>query len=282
MRTRFAPSPTGLLHLGHAYSALVAWQHAQQNDMEFLLRIEDIDQTRSRTEFETAIFDDLIWLGISWPQPVVRQSERLLAYQAALDFLINKGLCYPCRCTRRDITLALGAPQEGVSLGPDGPIYPGTCRDRSMNERDETDAIRLNIRAAIQMLDRDTDRLEFIEHGSGNPVKHTLTPSKLIAEFGDVVLARRHIGTSYHLAVVVDDAAQNISHVTRGNDMFDATKIHCLLQALLGLPVPEYYHHQLIRDQNGKRLAKRDDARAIRKYRLDGSSPADIQKLVGL
>ncbi|MBL4749231.1 MAG: tRNA glutamyl-Q(34) synthetase GluQRS [Amylibacter sp.] len=272
---RFAPSPTGLLHLGHAYSALLAWDASGR----FLLRIEDIDRPRCKPEFEQAIYDDLAWLGLSWPTPVMRQSDRQPAYNAALKKLINLDLCYPCNCTRKDITQAMSAPQEDVTYGPDGPIYPGTCQGRSMDEHTETDAIRLNMRKAIAEISR---TLIYDEIGGKTPETIQISPEKLLSKVGDIVLARKDIGTSYHLSVVVDDADQGITHVTRGRDLISATPVHRLLQELLGLPTPIYRHHRLIRDENGKRLAKRYDAMAIRKYRDNGASPQDIREMVGL
>ena len=276
---RFAPSPTGLLHLGHAYSALLAFDAARANHGAFLLRIEDIDLPRCKLEFEQAIYDDLAWLGLSWPTPVMRQSTRLATYDAALHQLIALDLCYPCKCTRRDISQAMSAPQEGVTTGPDGPVYPQTCQHRLMEKRRKTDAIRLNMGKAIARL---KSEISYIEFGGENQQTIVITTDKLLSEYGDIVLARKDIGTSYHLSVVVDDAAQNITHVTRGRDLVSATPIHRLLQTLLGLPTPFYRHHKLIRDENGKRLAKRDDARAIAKYRADGASPQDIRDIVGL
>lgn len=286
MRQRFAPSPTGLLHIGHAFSAVTAWRGAQDAGGEFLLRIEDIDQPRCKAEFEQAIFDDLHWLGLSWPEPVMRQSERMPVYQKSLDRLVDMGLCFPCRCTRKDISAALSAPQEGQepAFGPDGLIYPGTCEDRPMSEKTDADAVRLSMRRSIQALGgaAAVGKLAYTETGSGAEEQITLSAADLIEGCGDIVLARKDIGTSYHLAVVVDDAEQEITHVTRGRDMAAATRIHRLLQALLGLPTPVYHHHRLIRDENGKRLAKRDDARSIRSYRDAGLSPTEVLALVGL
>ncbi|MEX3315570.1 tRNA glutamyl-Q(34) synthetase GluQRS [Sulfitobacter sp. PS-8MA] len=281
--TRFAPSPTGPLHLGHAYSALLAYDLAQAQGGQFLLRIEDIDQSRARPQWEAQIYRDLGWLGLTWPEPVMRQSERLPAYQEALDALWQRGLLYACTCKRRDILAATAAPQEGAepTFGPDGIIYPGTCRDAG-HARD-AGALRLNMAKALESLD--LSELSFTEDGAG-PAGETgeiaLHPAQLIAQVGDVVLARRDMGTSYHLAVVLDDAAQSVSHVLRGRDLFEATYIHRLLQALLDLPVPRYHHHRLIRDDSGKRLAKRDDARAIALYRENGAPPADIRAMIGL
>ena len=268
--TRFAPSPTGPLHLGHAYAALVAADRGGR----FLLRIEDIDRTRSKPEWEQAIYDDLSWLGLTWDQPVLRQSSRLPHYQMALQTLARQGFTYHCTCKRRDIRAALSAPQEGAPvIGPDGPVYPGTCRGAQHAEG----AIRLNMGAAMARL----GEVSFQETGT-RPGIWRFDTARMAVEIGDIVLARRDIGTSYHLAVVVDDAAQGITEVTRGEDLFEATAIHVILQHLLGLPTPAYHHHRLIRDDQGKRLAKRDDARALSKYRSEGATPADIRHMVGL
>lgn len=184
------------------------------------------------------------------------------------------GLAYPCRCRRADVLAALSAPQEGVAVGPDGVIYPGTCRGRPMSEAGPDDAIRLDMRAAARAL-------RFEDTGPVRPGVHGIAPTQLVDGVGDVVLARRDIGTSYHVAVVVDDAAQGIEEVVRGADLFEATAIHVLLQALLALPTPLYHHHDLVRDEQGRRLAKRDDARAIRSYREAGTSPAEVARLAG-
>lgn len=273
--TRFAPSPTGPLHLGHAFSALTAWDRAQAAGGTFLLRIEDIDRPRCRPEYEAAIYDDLHWLGLTWPQPVMRQSDRLPTYAAALARLTAMGLTYACHCTRGDIRAALSAPQEGVTLGPDGPVYPGTCRHKSLPEAGA--AIRLNMAAGL----RHSGGVRFSETGEAAGDK-TYTPDFMLENIGDIVLARRDIGTSYHLSVVVDDAAQGVTEVVRGADLFEATPIHVLLQRLLDLPTPRYHHHRLIRDAAGKRLAKRDDARALAKYRAEGATAQDIRAMVGL
>ncbi len=278
--TRFAPSPTGPLHLGHAFSALTAWGRAQSRTGRFLLRIEDIDRARSREAFEAAIKADLHWLGVTWPEPVMRQSDRMPAYRGALERLAAMGLCYPCRCSRGDIRAALSAPQEGApAMGPDGIVYPGTCRGRAMTEATETGAIRLNMARAVACMGALPG---FRENGPLCPGDHALDAVKLVAGVGDIVLARRDMGTSYHLSVVVDDAAQEITEVVRGADLFEATQIHILLQSLLQLPHPTYWHHNLIRDDDGKRLAKRDDARALALYRQAGRSPADMRALLGL
>ncbi|GGD31918.1 tRNA glutamyl-Q(34) synthetase GluQRS [Sinisalibacter lacisalsi] len=277
MITRFAPSPTGLLHLGHAFSALTAWDMARAEGGVFLLRIEDIDGPRCRPEFEHAIDDDLHWLGLDWPVPVMRQSERLPAYGDALARLAEMGLTYPCSCTRADIRAALAAPQEGAS-GPDGPPYPGTCRGRAMASHRPGDAIRLDIARAVAV----TGPVRFEESGPGRAGRQAYRPDEMVANIGDVVLARKDIATSYHLSVVVDDAAQGITQVVRGEDLFAATPLHVLLQRLLEMPTPRYHHHRLIRDETGKRLAKRDDARAIRAYREAGATVASLRAMLGL
>lgn len=278
-RTRFAPSPTGPLHLGHAFAALTAASLADPG--AFLLRLEDIDRTRCRPEWETAITDDLRWLGLDWPVPVMRQSDRLPAYAAALDRLAGMGVLYPCRCRRADIAAALSAPQEGAAvIGPDGPVYPGTCRGRPMTGAGPQDAVRLDARRAFALLEG--SGVGFHDRCVTPGAEHRIGAADFIERVGDVVLARRGMGTSYHLSVVVDDAAQGITLVTRGMDLFDSTYIHALLQRLLDLPQPEYCHHRLIRDAQGRRLAKRDDARAITLYRAEGATPADIRRMVGL
>ncbi len=271
--TRFAPSPTGPLHLGHAFSAMLAHDMAQ--DGTFLLRLEDIDRQRSREMWVERICDDLRWLGLDWPDPVMRQSERGAVYAEALDRLWARGLLYPCRCTRRDVEAAMSAPQEG-GAGPDGPVYPGTCRGgdrRGVRPRDT--ALRLDMARTLEGV----PDLRFMEAGTGPVVT---SRNHYLDRIGDVVLSRRDMGTSYHLSVVLDDAAQGITDVVRGADLFDATRIHVLLQRLLDLPSPVYHHHRLIRDAGGKRLAKRDDARALATYREAGAGPEDIRRMVGL
>lgn len=280
--TRFAPSPTGLLHLGHAYSALEAWQAASAAGGVCLLRIEDADAARVRPEYEAAIYEDLAWLGLSWPEPVLRQSERRAAYAEALERLGRLGVIYPCRCTRADIRAALAAPQEGASTDPAASaVYPGICRGRAMNEAGAGDAIRLDMARALALLEGQS--LTWRETAPAHAGVHALDPATMRDRIGDVVLARRDIGTAaYHLAVVVDDAAQGITHVIRGEDLLEATPIHRLLQALLELQVPVWHHHELVRDQTGKRLAKRDDARSIRAYREAGLTPDDVKELCRL
>lgn len=285
--TRFAPSPTGPLHLGHALAAILAHDLARAAGGRFLIRMEDIDRARSRPEWEAAALDDLRWLGLSWDEPVARQSGMLAGHAAALDRLWRMGLLYPCHCTRRDIAEALAAPQEGaVPEGPDGPVYPGTCRNRDAREgpRPQNVTLRLDMAAALARLGG-TEASVFDEEGSGPQGEsgHIATAAaQMIAGVGDVVLARRDMGTSYHLGVVVDDAAQGITLVTRGADLFEATRIHSLLQRLLDLPRPRYHHHRLVRDEAGRRLAKRDDARAIARYRAEGATPEGIRRMLGL
>jgi glutamyl-Q tRNA(Asp) synthetase len=263
--------------LGHAYSALTAFEAAQAAGGRFLLRVEDIDGPRCKPAFADAIYDDLAWLGIEWEQPVLFQSDRRDADQKAVARLTDMGLTYRCSCTRKDITTALSAPQEGdlQNFGPDGVIYPGTCRGRVGTQQD---AIRLDMRKAVAALDW-YKPLEYQEIGEGSGVQK-LDAQTLIKQCGDIVLARKDIGTSYHVAVVVDDAHQGVSHVTRGVDMAPATAIHVVLQRLLGLPTPVYRHHRLIRDQSGKRLAKRYDALAIRTLRDTGWSIEDVRAAV--
>lgn len=296
--TRFAPSPTGPLHLGHAYSALLAHDLARANGGTFLLRIEDIDPARSRRAWESQLIDDLHWLGIGWDAAPMRQSDRMATYQQALDNLWQRDLLYRCTCSRRDIEQALSAPQEGVDpvTGPDGPIYPRTCLGQhcsglacSMVPRPKDSHLRLDIATATMFCDHNilqpgkTDwGLWFTETGPAQAGPVFTRRDDYTDRIGDIVLARKDFGTSYHLSVVVDDAAQSITHVIRGEDLFEATRIHILLQRLLGLPTPIYHHHPLIRDDTGKRLAKRDDARALSKYRVEGATPADIRRMVGL
>lgn len=287
-RDRFAPSPTGQLHLGHAFSALTAWDSLHADDGQFILRIEDIDSQRSREEHVGAIFEDLSWLGISWPLPVMRQSQRWHAYKAALDHLCGLNVCYPCKCTRRDIRNVLSAPQEAAGAGLPAPasqkVYPGTCRERSIRETGPYDAIRLNMAKAIGVLGgaNALRQIIYCDDGDRYPGRYCLDADNLLTSHGDIVLARKDIGTSYHLSVVIDDGAQGMTHVTRGEDLFGATPLHRLLQALLGIEPPVWKHHRLIRDDAGNRLAKRNDATTLRALRRAGHSPADIRRMVGM
>jgi glutamyl-Q tRNA(Asp) synthetase len=274
--TRFAPSPTGPLHLGHAYSALLAFDMARTAGGRFLLRIEDTDTTRARPHWEAQIYDDLHWLGLTWETPVLRQSEHLHRYHHSLNQLEAQGLLYPCSCKRSDIRAALSAPHEGSLTGP----YPGTCRGRPMSDRRPGDALRLDMARALDRLPRLPG---FDETGPGLGGHHTLDPTLIRQSTGDAVLGRKEIETvSYVLAAAIDDAAQNITHVIRGADLFATTFLQILLQSLLDLPTPTYHHHKLIRDETGKRLAKRDDARAIATYRAKGTTAPEIRALVGL
>jgi glutamyl-Q tRNA(Asp) synthetase len=268
--TRFAPSPTGELHLGHAYSARIAWQRAREASGRFLLRIEDIDIRRSRREFEAAILDDLRWLGLDWDGDVRRQSEHFADYGRALDVLDARSLIYPCFCTRADIAAATDAPH-----GPDGPLYPGTCRHLTREERrvrlaaGEEHCLRLDAaRAAVEagpyvFTDETRGRIE------GRPLL-----------FGDVVLARKDTPTSYHLAVTVDDHLQGVTLVTRGEDLLPSTHVHGLLQRLLDYETPAYAHHRLLTDAAGHRFAKRDKSLTLRSLRESGKMPADVYDLI--
>ena len=282
---RFAPSPNGYLHLGHALSALIDFEMARDVGGRFLLRMEDIDATRCRPEFEQAIYEDLDWLGVSWEEPVRRQSENLGAYRDALAKLEAQGLVYPSFESRADIARHIaqhhGAPWPH---DPDGaPLYPGTAKQLAPEERarriaaTEPYALRLDMHAAIKR----TGALTWVEIGADPKQDH----ETLMAEpekWGDVVLARKDTPTSYHLSVVVDDAVQGITHVVRGQDLYQATSVHRVLQTLLGLPAPLYHHHRLILDAEGHKLSKSTNATALRELRRQGRKPADIRRMVGL
>jgi glutamyl-Q tRNA(Asp) synthetase len=278
--TRFAPSPSGLLHLGHAFAALTAFEAAE--DGTFILRIEDIDRARARPEFETAIADDLAWLGLTWETPVRRQSEHFDDYAQALGKLDAMGVLYPCFCTRKEIADEI-ARASVAPHGPEGPLYPGTCRMLSPQERaarmhsDAPYALRLDVAKAMGMV----GTLTFQEHGHG-PTGETGLLTASPEMLGDVVLARKEMPASYHLAVVVDDALQSVTLVTRGNDLFQATHIQRVLQALLELPAPAYAHHRLILDAQGKKFSKRDRAATLKDLRGNGATPDDIRRMVGL
>ena len=275
---RFAPSPNGRLHLGHAYSALVTWNAAALLGGTALLRIEDIDAERSKPEFVAAILEDLHWLGLNWPEPVMRQSERMDAYADAGNQLRDQGLLYPCFCSRSDIAA------RADDTDPDGaPLYPGTCRhlDRGEQierlERGDPVQFRLDTREAMAS----TGMLSFTVVGplvTDRPQIRFARPER----WGDVVLQRKGTPTSYHLSVVVDDAAQGITHVTRGRDMEAATDIHVLLQMLLGLPSPIYHFHRLILDDQGKKLAKSKGSQSLADLRAEGWTAEDIRRAVGL
>lgn len=270
MITRFAPSPTGYLHLGHAYAALFAAKSAQK----FLLRLEDIDPVRCRPEFTEAIFEDLRWLGLTWDEPVRRQSEHFADYQAALQHLHDMGLIYPCFCTRREVAAEAEAAGHAPH-GPEGPIYPGTCRALSAEER----AARGSERAAVWRLDTAKAVARVGELYWEDRAERRIKADPLA--FGDVVLARRDVPTSYHLSVTVDDHLQGVTLVTRGTDLFRATDIHRLLQALLGYAPPLYHHHKLLTDASGHRYAKRDKAVTLRALREQAWSAEAVRARVG-
>lgn len=270
--TRFAPSPTGLLHLGHAYAALVARKEASTGG--YLLRFEDIDHTRVRPEYYTAAREDLIWLGLEPDRETAPQLERSRRHQAVLDRLRSLDAVYPCYCTRREVEAEISS-MASAPQGPEGPLYPGTCRnlaaDRiaSFEAEGRQPAWRLN----AGQVSRITGPLGFCDRRHG---RIDVNPELL----GDLVLARKDIGTSYHLAVVADDADDGITLVTRGEDLLPATHVHRLLQKLLELPEPDYLHHPLITDEHGRRLAKRDDSRSIRHYREQGLDPGEVLALL--
>lgn len=272
--TRFAPSPTGFLHLGHVHSCLFAVKAAQMVGGRFLLRIEDIDPNRCRPDYEVMLKEDLAWLGIGWEEPVRRQSEHMADYAAALERLAGLGVAYPCFCSRKEIAEEIaraGNAPHLVAMGPEGPLYPGTCRNLPRTEAaaraaaGEPHAIRLDVARAAAL----TGPLCWHDRGRGDIIANTDL-------LGDIVLARREVRASYHLSVTVDDAIQGVTLVTRGEDLFHATHVHRLLQALLDLPVPDYHHHGLLLNERGERLSKRDGATGIRTLREQGLSPIHI------
>ena len=283
---RFAPSPNGYLHLGHAVSALLNFDLARQTGGRFLLRIEDIDATRCKPEFETAIYEDLAWLGIAWEEPVRRQSEHLADYHEATEKLSAQGLVYPSFETRAEIA-RLVAQREASGLwprDPDGaPLYPGAAKLLSSDERarllesDAPSALRLDMAAACAR----AGDLGWSEHGEG-PDGETGAVAARPEAWDDVILARKETPTSYHLSVVVDDALQGVPEVVRGQDLFWSTSVHRLLQQLLGLPQPAYRHHRLVLDDAGRKLSKSTKATGLRELRAGGATPADIRRLVGL
>jgi glutamyl-Q tRNA(Asp) synthetase len=274
--TRFAPSPTGLLHLGHAHSALAGWRRARAAGGRFLLRLEDIDPGRCRPEFAQAILEDLAWLGLDWDGPVRVQSAHLADYAAVLAGLAARGLVYPCFCTRAEIAREVAA-SAAAPHGPDGPLYPGTCRHLAPEARaariaaGEPHALRLDMARALAEV---AAPLDFEEAGEG---RRRCDP----ARFGDAVLGRKDAPASYHLCVTHDDALQGVTLVTRGLDLQPATDLHRLLQALLGWPAPAYAHHPLLTDTAGRRLAKRDRAATLRDLRAAGRSPAEVRAMAG-
>ena len=263
IRTRFAPSPNGSLHLGHAYAAVVAHDLARAQGGEFLVRIEDIDGARSRAELADEHLEDLRWLGLEWDGPVVRQSNRLASYDTAIARLKEQGLLYPCRCTRADLAAS------ARDLGPDGPVYPGTCRGQNV----DTDgaAWRLDMAKACAF----HPQLEWVDELAGLQLANP-------QQFGDVVLVRKDAPASYHLAATLDDAADGITLVTRGIDLFPASHVHRLLQALLGLPVPVWHHHPLLVEPDGRKLAKRRGSASLADLRRageDGRAIADALRV---
>ncbi len=287
---RFAPSPNGYLHLGHALSALLNADMARATGGRLLLRIEDIDTARCRPEYETAIHEDLAWLGVAFESPVRRQSEHYNHYRAALGRLEAMGLVYPSFESRADIARLVAA-KDAIAPGtrpwprdPDGaPLYPGDARTMAASDRKrridagEPYALRLDMQAALAR----AAKLTWAENGAG-PNGETDAVTADPALWGDVILARKEMPTSYHLAVVVDDAAQGITDVVRGRDLFHATAVHRLLQALLGLPQPRYHHHRLVLDADGHKLSKSTQSTGLRELRARGTSPAEIRRLAGL
>lgn len=283
---RFAPSPNGFLHLGHAYSALLNFDRARESGGRLLLRIEDIDATRCRPEYEAAIYEDLAWLGIAWETPARRQSAHFADYRAALEKLSALGLVYPAFESRAEIAKLVAAREADGPWprDPDGaPLYPGDAKSLSVEERSQLIAsgtpyaLRLDMAAAS----RRTAGLSWNEHGEGPDGERGIVPARPEA-WGDVVLARKETPTSYHLSVVVDDALQGVSEIVRGQDLFYATSVHRLLQVLLGLSVPAYRHHPLIRDEAGRKLSKSSRSTGLRELRAAGITPARIRQLVGL
>ena len=273
---RFAPTPSGYMHLGHAYSALIAWANARAEGSRFLLRIEDIDRSRCRPAFEQAIYQDLAWLGVDWRRPVRRQSEHMGDYAEALKTLGEKRVLYPCFCTRSEVRAEIKT-ADAAPHAPDGPHYPGTCRSLSRAEQNrriragKAHALRIDMAKAMAL----AGPLTWTDRKRGEVRADPLSA-------GDVVLARKDVPTSYHLAVTVDDHLQGVSLVTRGWDLFHATHVHRLLQALLGLDTPVYYHHPMITDPNGVRLAKRNRAVTLRALRNARKTAGDVRRMIEL
>ena len=278
---RFAPSPNGFLHLGHAYSALMNERLAHSIGGRLLIRLEDIDIARCTTAFAQAIVADLAWLGITWSPPISTQADRFAIYGRTLDRLRDCGLLYPCTCTRAEMRRAVSDPSSWPR-DPDGSLlYPGTCRDRSLSENEASAgaengfALRLNMDKALRML---TGPLTWTEYGEGDrPLTIQADPSA----WGDVLLARKDIPTSYHVAVVTDDAVQGITHVVRGEDLYQTTSLHRLLQVILDLPAPAYHHHRLLRDDAGRKLSKSTRSPTLRAARRDGVTARDIRAALG-
>tara|TARA_R110000868_G_scaffold120773_7_gene320668 strand:+ start:3528 stop:4379 length:852 start_codon:yes stop_codon:yes gene_type:complete len=276
--TRFAPSPSGYLHLGHAFSAWTAWRAACDHDGRFLLRLEDIDTIRSRREYEPVMFDDLIWLGLDWEEPVRRQSDHFDEYAAVLENLRALGVVYRCFKTRTEILEEIARAPHGLGEVYRGPGEPIPADEEAARiASGDPYAWRLSMRACRDVLGPRFAALSFVEEGMGEAHAREIAADP--APLGDVVLGRKDVGTSYHIAVVHDDALQGISHVIRGEDLFELTPLHVLLQTLLGLPTPMYRHHRLLLDANGVRYAKRNDAETLQAMREGGVSPIKIREL---
>lgn len=276
--TRFAPSPTGELHLGSAYSARVAWQRAREAGGRFLVRVEDTDIRRCRREYETAMLEDLRWLGLDWDGEVRRQSDHFADYGRVLDELDGRGLIYPCFCTRADIAREIAAASSaphGAPHGPDGPLYPGTCRPLSNEERRRrvADGVEFCMRLDVARAAEQAGPYAFVDETQGRIEGQPLL-------MGDFVIARKDTPTSYHLAVTVDDHLQGVTLVTRGEDLLPSTHVHGLLQKLLGYAAPQYAHHRLLTDPTGRRFAKRDKDLTIRALREAGKTPQEVFALI--
>ena len=285
LTTRFAPSPTGLLHLGHAFSAWTAFDAARAAGGEFILRLEDIDQTRCTLAFETSIYEDLAWLGLEWRTPVRRQSDHFDDFRTALETLQARGVLYRCFKTRKDIAADIARAPHLAPDGPEGPAWRGAAlphnEERTLIDEGRPFAWRLSINAAAEYLGPRFNALYFTEAGEGPKGERgriKATPQI----FSDPVLARKDTPTSYHLACTYDDALQNITHIVRGTDLFHATHLHVLLQALLDLPTPAYHHHRLITDENGARFAKRNHAVTLKALREAGATPDELRQRLGL
>lgn len=283
---RFAPSPNGELHLGHALSAMIGFDMAQRLGGRFLVRIEDIDTTRCREDYVTQIFEDLHWLGITWEEPVLRQSEHFTTYSAASDWLLKLGLLYPCFATRSEISEATELSPHLTD--PDGtPLYPGLHKNLPKEEvavrlsRNEPFALRIHMDRALDALEgiTGTRTVTFTEFDdAGQPQRIEMNP----ADWGDAVIVRKDVPASYHLAVTVDDARQRVTHVTRGRDLYAATSLHRLLQAILGLPEPTYHHHRLLMDEHGSKLSKSARDTSLRSLREAGVDALQIRQRLGL
>ena len=280
--TRFAPSPTGYLHIGHAYAALIAFNAAKSANGRFILRIEDIDQSRCRPEFEAAMLEDLAWIGVEWEEPVRRQSDHFADYKSALERLREKCVVYRCFKTRKEILDDIARAPHLSADGPEGPVYIGAPlpaeEEQSLLAAGTPFAWRLSIKAAKQMLGDAYDRLSFHLESKSGIEEICATPDI----FGDIVIARKDAQTSYHLASVYDDGLQRVTHVIRGDDLAVAAHIHRLIQALLDIPSPVYRHHRLILNEDGKKFSKRDQSVTLRALRADGATPAEILRIIGL